>query len=93
MSSWQPTQWMHPEDMRNASPVTVNAKLNRYHVTKFSVTYGCYVFNHRTGRWQSDPQPSNRNDAYYRDCRFDSFEQAIEVADRERQCIENWLKK
>lgn len=34
----------------------------------------------KNGGWEYDPLPSSRDEAFYRRCRFDSFEEAIAAA-------------
>lgn len=34
----------------------------------------------RQGAWEREPSPSNRDDSYYRRCRFETFEEARDAA-------------
>ncbi len=38
----------------------------------------------KSGEWEVEPQPSSRNDAFYKRCRFDSIEDILCVIDRAR---------
>ena len=43
----------------------------------------------RSGEWEREPIPSSRDDAFYRRCRFDSFDEAAEAAKRQIELMED----
>jgi hypothetical protein len=48
---------------------------------RYAVTWLGRVANHDC-EWEWEPQPSSREDAFYKRCRFDDWEEAYQVAIR-----------
>lgn len=78
MAEWIATEWMRREDleaMEAASPVISRMNSPFYEGERFAVRRGRSVLS-KTGEWVFEPMPSSRDDAFYKQCRFDTFDEA-----------------
>jgi len=56
--------------------VTLNLRRGDHGAKRWAISEMGYVLN-KKGRWEMEPIPSSRTDAFYRRCRFDTAEEAL----------------
>jgi len=76
-------------DMHNLNPVKIiRMKSPFYEGEKWAVRKLNFCLNSKD-EWEFEPMPSQRNDDFYRRCRFDTFEEAysraVEVRKKENE--------
>lgn len=86
--NWIPTEWQMEKrfnDTDDLDSITIH-RMNSpfYDGTKYAVRYRGRCLN-TGGKWEYEPLPSSRDDAFYKRCRFDSFEEAKDTYERSRQ--------
>lgn len=62
-------------------PITIEQCRQRDDGVKFAVRQGAACLK-KTGKWEYEPMPSSRTDAFLNRCRFDSFGLAVEAVKR-----------
>ena len=78
---------IQPPDFQNGNPDSI--RIVKAFQADGSVRWAVYqgywqpqnILNRR-GRWEIEPSPANRDEDYYRECRFDSFEAAFRAVER-----------
>ena len=74
--TWVPITWVREGDKNSMFPVQIILmSSNAYKGEKYCVRSGHNCLNTK-GEWEYEPQPSSRNDAFYKRCRFDTLEEA-----------------
>lgn len=68
--------------------VKVEQRLSRDGEKRWVIARDGSVFNHVEGSWEIEPSPSNRDEDFLADTRFDSLEAAFEIAQREHDLVE-----
>jgi hypothetical protein len=82
-SEWIATQWTRSSDLANfiGGAVQITQQVSPfYDGIRFAVRRGnsCLTMG---GEWEYEPLPSDRDDEFYRRCRFASFEAAANALD------------
>jgi hypothetical protein len=81
---WIVEKWIYKDNFENMvpDPVTIE-KMNSplYPVEKFAVRRLGFVLA-KDEQWEWEPQPSSRDDEFYKRCRFDSFDEASKAAEK-----------
>mgnify|MGYP001559667595 CR=1 FL=1 len=87
---WIPTEWaIAPLHLRPRPDVTIHRLGQMSGPDLYAVRQGNYCLS-RKGGWEFEPQPSSRDRAFFRHCRFSSFEEArtaAEATEEFRQCV------
>lgn len=84
---WIPIAWQRRSDLDvfNSAAVNIHQCVSRdYPGEKYAVRDGSCCLN-KKAKWEREPMPSYRTVAFYRRCRFDSFEdarQALALAEK-----------
>ncbi len=82
-NNWIPIKWKN-KSQKDDEPllVTIHRQTGLFYKgIKYAIRYGEYCLN-KKNKWEWEPQPSSRTDAFYKRCRFDSFEDAVKRADK-----------
>jgi hypothetical protein len=84
-NNWIPTQWQIEVSVTELDndplPVTIDRMISPfYDGVRFAVRRGRNVLTVK-GKWEFEPMPSSRTDAFYKRCRFKTFDAAVKAAD------------
>jgi len=77
---WMPVEWIQQKDYDEMNKSAIRISMSNspfYKGNRFIVRNGCSCLN-KSSEWEYEPMPSNRDDAFYKRCRFDTFEEAVE---------------
>ena len=83
MKNWIPTEWTHKKQLKKSGHITIHRMTSPYYKgIRFAVRKRglCLSID---GNWDYEPSPSDRDDAFYKKFRFESFEKACEMAEKE----------
>lgn len=86
MAQWITSQWI-PESQASDTgmewdTITIHRMVSPFYAgPRFAVRRSGRCLNGE-GQWEWEPQPSSRDDAFYRRCRFLSFTEARVAAER-----------
>lgn len=85
---WVPVKWEHIRDVDNfdlSLAVTIEEMQSPfYQGVRYVVRQGEHRCLNVDGKWEYEPSPSNRDDAFYDRCRFRSFQSAVNFANAAR---------
>ncbi len=86
-ANWIPTEWSHVDDLAKFDGMGIIIRRTVspfYDGDKFAVSSGRYCLSKR-GEMVYEPLPSSRTKAFYKRCRFDSFDDAVAAATKYAQ--------
>lgn len=79
---WIPTEWTQASCLAafNGTDPIIRRHVSPFYAgERFAVHRLGDVLNKR-GQWEHEPLPSSRTQAFYKRCRFDTFEEAVSAA-------------
>ena len=81
--TFEPIAWIYnpPHGSPKFPPITIRRVTTRDSRDRFEISQGYMVLN-KSGEWEYDPSPSNRDDAFFARCRFDDFDEAADFVVR-----------
>jgi len=85
-----PTQYKYEDDFlaNNIDAVSFNRRVSPYYQgVKWAVLRGPLALNNE-GEWEFEPMPSNRDDEYYKRCRYDTLDDAIAAYENRKPDIQ-----
>lgn len=75
---WVAVEWVRKPDLFNheLAPVSIHLLHSPfYEGERYAVRRGAACLNHKS-EWEFEPIPSSRDDAFYKRCRFKTFQEA-----------------
>lgn len=82
---WLTTTWTFNDDFekKRMTHRTIH-RMNSpfYEGERFCVRNGSSLCLNKEGNWEFEPMPSSRDDDFYKRCRFDTWKDAWEAADK-----------
>jgi hypothetical protein len=77
----EPQEFGNPGKRLYPNGIELQLAHGRNGIIRWKITDSTWTLNHK-GQWEYEPNPSSRTDAYFRRCRFNSIDEALEIWNR-----------